>query len=330
MKFKNKDGTVNSLPIVLIFTVFAVALHILVFGFDFKKTVAPIVGDVITTKKTSVETTTIKVCNGCSMRFLNNSIDVSTNGEVDIATLMYFDKVSIRNVSFSSSDTNVFSIVPQSGTFKIATGNMEGSAILEAKYADIDITLVVNVVHPSKSEVKFKYPYYFCAVKEKITPEIETYPYGYNTDGMEFSTAQKGFVTTSKKSASISCKKAGSDTLSLSVGNNKSSTTIYVVPNLITVKVSEGGSYKAAREITPAGNSFDIVVQFEDKNKDNFDNKNLSITFDNQGLIANATYVSKHSDINSYKYHIELSGVGKSVMRVELGDGSFTLFEINK
>ena len=330
MRFKNKDGTVNSLPIVLIFTIFAVSLHVLVFGFDFKKTVAPIVGDIITTQSKAPETTTIKVCNGCSMRFNVNSVDISTNGTLDIAEVITLDKVPLRSVTFESSDPNLFNVLAESGTFKIATGNMEGSAKLTAKYADIDITLVVNIMHPSKAEVKFKYPYYFCSLKEKISPEVVTYPYGYNTNGIEFSTADKKVISTSKGKNQLTGKAVGSATYSLEIGSIKASTTVYVVNNLITVKVSEGGSYKAVREVTPAGNSMDIIIQFEDKNRENFTNNNLNITFDNQGVNATATFVGKHSDINSYKYHVELSGTGKSVMRVELSDGSFTLFDIYK
>lgn len=330
MKIKNKDGTVNSLPICLIFTIVAVALHILVFGIDIKKENIPVISDIITTSTTTVESTTIKVCNGCSMRFTQNSIDVSTNGEADIADVMFFNKVSIRNVIFTSSDPNIFTVTPSGSTFKITTGNLEGSATLKAKYADMDMDLVVNVIHPSKAEVKFKYDYYFVGIKNKINPEYVTYPLGYNTNGIEFSGGTNKKISINKKNNTVTGKEAGEDIYYLQVGNIKSSTKIYIVPNVITVKTNENGSYKEARDITPQGTSFDVVIQFEDKNKDNFDNKNLTVSFDRNDLNANATYVKKHSDVNSYVYHIEINGTGKSIMRAELSDGSFTLFEINK
>ena len=330
MKIKNKDGTINSLPICVIFTVIAIALHILIFGIDIKDNNVPFVGDVITTQKKNTETTTINICNGCSMRFTADSVDVSTNGEADIGELMSLNKVNIRNVSFTSSDPNLFNVISSGNTFKVSTGNLEGSATLNAKYADMDINLVVNVVHPSKAEVKFKYDYYFVGIKNKIYPEYVTYPYGYNTDGITFSAVGKGIISTNKKNNVVSGRSVGEDTYTLEIGNIKASTKIYVVQNLITVKTNESGSYKEARDITPQGTSFDIVIQFEDKNKQNFDNKNLTVTFDRNDLNANAKFVKKHSDINSYIYHVEISGSGKSVMRVELSDGSFTLFEINK
>ena len=43
MAFKNKDGTVNSFPIVLIFTVLAIAGYILLSGFVNKKKVEDVV-----------------------------------------------------------------------------------------------------------------------------------------------------------------------------------------------------------------------------------------------------------------------------------------------
>ena len=330
MKIKNKDGTINSLPICVIFTVFAIAIHILVFGIDFKESSVPFIGDIITTQKANVETTTIKVCNGCSMRFTAESVDVSTNGEVDIAEFMNLNKVNMRNVSFSSSDTNLFSVLPSGNSFKVSTGNLEGSALLNAKYADMDLNIVVNVIHPSRAEVKYKYDYYFVGLKNKISPEIVTYPYGYNTSGMTFSAAGKNIISATKNKNVVSGRKVGEDIVTLEVGNIKASTKIYVVPNLITIKTNESGSYKEARNITPQGTSFDFVVQFEDKSKENFDNKNITISFDRNDLNANVKYVKKHSDINSYIYHMEFSGSGTSIMRVELSDGSFTLFEIYK
>ena len=331
MKFKNKDGTVNSLPIVIIFSVVAIASYLIIFGVDFKEEVKNVIGDNTTTTTKTTEKTTIKLCNGCSMRFNNTSYDVSTNGEVDLASLMILDKISIRDVTFKSSNDSIMTIQPKGSTYYIATGNQDGTATVIAEYADITIEATINIIQPSKSEVKFKYPYYFVGIKEKIEPEIVTYPLGYNTNGITFDTKDKGILGVTSKKNAVTGKVQGEGSYTLNIGNSTSTTTIYVVPNVISVKVDQGGIYKTQREITPVGDEFNVAISFEDNNRNNYDQKDITISFpQTNGLTMNAGYLSKSNEYNSYIYLITAQGTGSATMKVELPDGSFTLFEIKK
>jgi len=329
MKFKNKDGTVNSLPIVIVFTVVAITSYILIFGIEFKEEVKNVVGNTTTTTKTT-EKTTIKLCNGCSMRFDNTSYDVSTNGEVDISSLMIFDKISIRDVTFTSSNESIMTIEPKGSTYYISTGNLDGSATITATYGEVRAEATINVIQPSKSEVKFKYPYYFVGVKEKIEPEIVTYPLGYNTNGIKFDTKDKQMLGVSKNKNTVTGKMQGSGTYTLNIGASVSSTTIYVVPNIIKVKVDQGGIYRQLREVSPIGDEFNVLITFEDNNKNNYNQNDLKITFIDEGVTGSIGYVSKSNEYNSYVYLVTARGTGKTTMKVELPDGSFTMFEIKK
>ena len=341
MKIKNKDGTVNSLPIVLIVSVFIIASYLLVFGFDFdlnlqgsKKPSDGEESTYIATKKQ--EQTTINLCLNCSMRFNNTSVDVATNASVDISSFLNLDGISIRNVNFEVSDANIISVQASGNTYLLSTGNLTGTATLYASYADVKAEININVISIATANVNFKYPYYFVATKGKVTPELDVYPLGYNISGISYTPSSKDMVSLSvDKNTSLPIltgKKLGEMTLTLNIGNSSSSTKIYVVENKVTVKVLEGDVYKERRSITPLSESFDVLVTFQDKYNQHFDNKSLSVSFDNQGLNASASYVGRGKESNSYIYHIEVYGAGKSTMRVDLADGygSFTLFEINK
>jgi hypothetical protein len=330
MKIKNKDGTINSLPICIIFSIFAVAIHILVFGVDIKEVSKPLGGEIITTKNTTKANTTINMCNDCSMRFKYDTADVSTNGEFDISEILIVERIFLSSIKFDSSDKNIFTLSPSGSSIKIVTGNLEGSAVLSAQYGDKETKIVINVVHPSKASIKYKEDYYFVSLKNRITPELETYPFGYNLNGIAFTVDGKDIISVNKTSGEVSGRKVGTDIVRAKVGGLTASTKIIVVENLITVKINDAGTYKKAREITPSGNSFDFVIQFEDKNRANYDNKNLSITFDRNDLNADVSFVKKHSEANSYIYHMELSGSGTTTMRIDLPDGSFTLFDVHK
>ncbi len=330
MKFKNKDGTVNSLPIVLIVSIVIIGVYTIIFGFDMKEEVGDVITEIEVTTTTTTETTTIQLCNDCSMRFKETAVDVSTNGEVDLNNLMVLDKIGIRNITFTSSDDNLLTINPYSNTFLARTGNQEGTVNIYASYGTINTEIKVNIIHPSKATIKFRYPYYFVSEKSSISPEIDTYPLGYNTSGMTFVSSDKKVFSASNNKNQISGKTVGEASYILSQGSISDMTTIYVVKNKINIKVQDGDSYKVQRDINVMGDQFDILVEYEDKEKQNFDNKNITITFNNVGLNAQAAYVTKGKEYNTLLYHIELSGTGRSTMRVELSDGSFTLFEIYK
>lgn len=333
MRIKNKDGTINSIPICIIFTVLAVVAHFFIFGFNFNKSSNSIIGtdNKATTTTTTKPNSSIDLCNDCSIRFRNDTVDVSTNGDVDLSSLIILDKTTIQSVSFTSSDPQVVKISPSGGSYHIVTSNLEGKAIITAKAGDNKVELIVNVIHPSKASVKFKYDYYFVSKSSGIYPEIETYPLGINLGDIKFSVNTKDIVYADGKKSFVKGNKTGEAIYSLETNGMKASTKIYSVPNLITIKVNSNGQYKQEREITPSGSSFEIIIQFEDKNRDNYDNSNLNISFDQNDLNARVTYSKRHNALNSYIYQVDnISGTGKSIMRVELPDGSFTLFEINK
>ncbi len=330
MKIKNKDGTVNSLPIMIIVSVIIVVTYSLLFGFDIKEEVDTIMTDSKISTTKAIEKTTIKLCNNCSMRFKEVSFDVSTNGTVDVAELLSLDKIGLRNVTFDVSDPNLITIEPYSNTFLLTTGNQEGTAIIYATYGDITAETTINIIHPSKANVKFEYDYYFVAYKNRIEANIVTYPLGYNTNDIKFYTNDKTIVGISSKRPTITGKDYGEGTVYLNIGNITSEAKVYVVPNLITVKVQNGDKYQEARSITPIGDSFQLMITFTDSQHANYDNKNLSVSFENQGILAQSAYVGKGSEANSYIYQVDISGTGKAIMRVELSDGSYTLFEINR
>ena len=330
MKFKNEDGTINAMPICAIFTTLAITLYILLFGVEIKQKADEIASELNTTT-TSRERATISTCDGCNMNFIDNSIDIVINGQLDIGEILKLHKITMNNVTFESEDPNLFTVNAYKSTFVIKTGNNTGTAKIKAKYENVNVETTINVVNPSAGIVKFKYDYYFVAKGKEITPELDIYPYSLNINNIKYSRGNET-IDVSEEEGKVRGNEIGTGIVKLQLGNVKDDAKVYVVKNYIKVKVNENGSFTEARSIKPAGDEFDIVVNFEDKDKENFDNLNLTLTFDNNQLGASVKYVNPDRAQNSYIYHVTLQNgaTGASTLRVTLSDGSFTLFDIYK
>lgn len=337
MFFKNKDGTVNSFPIVLIFTVAAIAGYLVLFGIDIKKKVEDVVDDLTTNTTKVTETTTIKLCNGCSMSFINESFDFSTNADVDVRELLKLDKVSLRSVQFTSSNTSLVDVKPYANSFKVVTSNMNGSATITAKYDNITISAVINVMNPSNGTVKFKYDYYFVAKGKTIEPELTTYPYGLNTADITYSCSDEKLVKPNKMM--LKGVQVGETICTVTKGKSKASTKVYVVYDYIRVKTNQGGEYQEAREITPSGTSFDIQITYDKLSKKDFEAMDFQLSWARNDIGANCVYKEPAPNARTWVFHCETPGTGKSILKIALPDediknkpgfNSFTYFEINK
>ena len=337
--FKNKDGTVNALPIVLIFTFIAISIYLLLFGVEIKRKVDDVVNDLTTTTTKTTETTTIKICNGCSMSFISESFDFSTNASVDVKELIKVDKIGIRNIDFTSSNPNLVSVNPHSNTFNVTTSNLNGAATITAKYADITITATINVINPSNGSVDFKYSDYFVVKGKKLVADVATYPYGLNYSDATFK-CNNDNVRVGEHENNFFANKIGDSVCTITKSGKKSTANIHVVYDYIRVKINESGEYKEARTINPSGNSFDVQISLDNLTKNNFDYQQIQTSWSRNDLNATITYVGPAPNANTWIYHIELNGTGKSILRIDLPDEStkqndprghsFTLFEINK
>ena len=337
--FKNKDGTVNALPIVLIFTFIAISIYLLLFGVEIKRKVDDVVNDLTTTTTKTTETPTIKICNGCSMNFISDSFDFSTNASVDVKEIINVNKIGVRNIDFTSSNPGLVSINSHSNTFNITTSNQNGSATITAKYADITISAIINVVNPSSGSVEFKYSDYFIAQGESFAADIITRPYGLNIDDATYK-CNNDKVSTDEHENNFSGYEIGTSVCTITKGGKKTTANIHVVYDNIRVRINESGEYKEARTISPSGNSFDIQISLDNKTKNNFDHQQIQTSWSRNDLNATITYIGPAPNINTWNYHIELNGTGKSILRIDLPDEStkpdephghsFMLFEINK
>ena len=74
---------------------------------------------------------------------------------------------------------------------------------------------------------------------------------------------------------------------------------------------------------------FDILVVL-DSNKNDYGSKDIMVSKVDGALNVGATYVSKGSEVNSFVYHIEVSGSGEATLKVQLSDGSFNFVVIKK
>ena len=334
MAFKNKNGTVNSFPIVLIFTVLAIAGYLLLFGLDIKKKVEEVVDDFTTNTTKQTETTTIKLCNGCSMSFISDSFDFSTNADVDVRELLNLDKVSLRSVQFSSSNEQLVNVKSYANSFKVVTSNLNGQATITAKYDNITISAVINVINPSNGTVRFKYDYYFVAKGKNISPELSTYPYGLNISDVTYQCADEKIVSKSFRGNQVG------ETICYVVKNGKKQATkVFVVYDYIRVKTNQSGEYQEARSITPNGNSFDIQITYDRLTKKDFDQTNIQLDTIRNDIGATIKYVGPAANARTWIYHVEAPGTGKTVLKISIPDedlknkpgfNSFTYFEINK
>ena len=337
MAFKNKDGTVNSFPIVLIFTVVAILGYILLFGIDIKKKVENVVEDMVTNTTKQTETTTIKLCNGCSMNFINESFDFSTNAEVDVTELLKLDKVSLRSVQFSSSNESLVSVKPFSNSFKVVTTNLNGQATITAVYDNINISAVINVINPSNGTVKFKNDNNFVVRNKNIAPELTTYPYGLNTEDVTYSCADEKIAKPIKNQ--IRGIGVGETTCYVTKNGKKQSAKVHVVLDYIRVKTNQGGDYQEASSVTPNGDSFDIQITYDRLTKKDFDQTNIQLDTIRNDIGATIKYVGPAANARTWIYHVEAPGTGKTVLKISIPDedlknkpgfNSFTYFEINK
>lgn len=331
MKIKNEDGTINALPIAGTFTVLAIALYLLLFGLDIKEKIENKIEDMTSTTTTTAEKTTMTFCTDCTMNFIADSFDVSLNADLDLLEIIKLYKISINYITFESSDPDLVTIAPYHSTMVLKTGVKTGTATLKAIYKEQVVQAVINVVSTENAKVGFKYDSYFVKRGKAIEPDIVTYPYGVNLNNIKYCTYfNKEAINCSAKSNKVSGKKVGSSRYSVELNKSKASTTIYVVNNIIDVKVNEDGTFKVAREIKPLTSVFDIKVEFESNKDEKFDNRDLELTFDSNPLGATVEYVAPDKSSNTYIYRITLAEgtTGTSVMRVKLSDGSFTLFKI--
>ena len=339
MKFKNKDGTVNSFPIVLIFTVVAIAAYVLLFGIELKQKVDDVVSDLTETTTKATETTTIILCNGCSMSFISDSFEFASNSDVDVKELLKLDKVSLRSVQFSSSNEALVTVKPYANSFKVSTSNLTGSAVITAKYDTITISATINVINPSNGSANFKYDYYFLAKKRTIEPEISTQPYGLNIDDAKYSCANDKVASFEKDSNVLKGNQVGETLCTITKNGKKSTTKVYVIYDYIRVKTNQSGEYQEARSITPNGNSFDIQVTYDDFYNDHYDYRDLNVGFEQNDIGATITYVGPATSNRTWIYHIEAPGTGHSRLKIWINDAvaenkpnwnSFTYFDIYK
>ena len=334
MKFKNEDGTINAIPIAAVFTIFSIALYILLFGIQIKQDIEEDLEDTTPiSTKAPVETTTISLCNNCSMSFNVRSADVAINGLLDIKELLRLYRVNIANVKFTSGNEELFTVIAHGSSYAIKTGNVTGTAKLTAEFMDQKTDITINVVGMDNADIKFKYDYYIVRVDDSISPELTVYPYSLNLDIVKYCTGyNENYISCSEEENEVYGQQVGSSKYEIKYRNIKASTMIYVVKTLLTIKVNEDGTYKSTREVTPTGKSFDFTIYIDDKEKEGFDNKDISISFDSNPLDVTVKYAGPDKTKNSYVYHAELNenASGTSVMRATLSDGSFMLLNINK
>jgi len=329
MKFlRNEDGTMNIMPVVIIVTLLCGACFYFVFSSLLNTTPAPQTDDRIITTRTT-EKTTIQLCNGCSLSFKESSFDVSTNGSLDLSEIVKLDKVSINFIKFSLDNDSIASIQGKRGTFYLNTGTNTGTVKLKAEYADQTSEATLNIVNPTNKSISFKYPYYFVKSQGEITPELVTYPLGLDIKDAEFSQPENmdHCANVDSDTGRVSGNEVGEDIIKVTKDGITASTKIYVVENLITVKVHNGEQYKAVREYYPNEGIFDILVVLD---KSSYGVKDLNVYKLDGSLNINAAYVSKGTELNSFVYHIETSGSGEGTLRVDLANGSFTNLIIKK
>ena len=323
MKFKNEDGTVNALPIVAIFTIFSIALYIVLFGLDIKEKIEEVQNEKEMPTIKSTEQATMSLCNGCTFGFTKESYDVSINGKVDLKEIMNVYKTSVNYMTFESENPELFTVEPLSSSFVIKTGNKTGSAKIIAKYVDKTAEATINVLSADNIRVRFKYNNYFVQKGKEITPEIDAYPLSVNLDDVVYCVNKSNeIISCSDNENKVQGYEVGKSIYTIRLGKQTASTTINVVENLITIKVNNGESYKPANEVNPSGNSFDFVLNYTDVNKDRFDNKDIDISFDSNPLNARVTYIGPDKTKNSYVYHVDLDNgtTGTSTMRVKLSN----------
>ena len=327
--FKNEDGTMKIIPLLLIITVITGGLFYLLFSTLLKTEVEELVQKDVVTKKTT--TTEFKVCNGCSMRFTETSIDVSTNGEIALVDFMVNEGVTFRNIDFTVDNEELASVQSSGSTYHLKTGNQEGVVTLKATYADKTAEMTLNILSPSNAVVKFKYPYYFCELGGRMVPELDVYPYGLNTSDVRFEVdnQSKQVFNINSRSGQVNTKKTtGEGTIYVDRNGVKNTAKVYIVPTIIKVKIPNGESYKEARNIKPISDAFDILI-IPGEASDKFDQKDIVLSSEGE-LTVQHQYINKGKEVNSYLYHIETTGTGHATLRIDLSDGSFNLFEIDR
>ena len=332
MKFlKNEDGTMNLLPVVIIVTALCGVCFYFVFSSLTKTNSTTPTFDDRTVTTRSTEKTTIQLCNDCSMSFTQESYDVSTNGTIDLETLVKLDKVGINFVKFSVTDESLATIKPKNGTFMLNTGNNAGTVTLKAEYSTLTSVATLNVVNPTNTSISFKYPYYVIKKGGYVDPEIVTYPLGLKINDAKYNCNEMpdNPIGVDEGSGRISGNNVGENIANITKDGMKASTKVYVVENYITIKVKNGNQYKAIREYYPSNNIFDILVVL-DNNKNDYTDKDLSVYKVDGSLDVSAAYVSKGSEVNSYVYHVEAPGSGEATLKVQLSDGSFNFLVIKK
>lgn len=335
--FRNEDGTIKIIPTTIVVIAIILLLFLIICSLFFK-------GErKVETKTTTknITTTTIKLCNGCALKFKQSNFTMNSQDSISVEELLDLTKINIRNVKFEITDKTIAKIkVDETGIFLSTLGKLGKTKVI-AKYADIESTLELTVSQDSYDTAKLYDKFYYAYVGEPTTIDVESTPAGIDVSKFKLNVMDSNIAYFDLENKLIP-KVTGETKITLDDPEGRTEATLFVIKNRITVKVKENEIFKQMDKYTYTSDLngyLNLSVKIEDKESLGYNQDSLKIDIVNNGSVSTSVNYENVNlaDENSYIYRLNItinpevkSETNNSIITFSLPDGSKTRLVITK
>lgn len=336
--FFNEDGTVkipNTIGVIAAVLVVGVFLVVLLMGT--KGDLAN--GKVTTTQK--IGTTTIKLCNGCSLKFKETSYTMPSNTSIDLQDLLNIKKVNIKNVKITIEDKEIVMIEDKGKTLNLTSLDVLGSTKVTVEYEKLKTEIEIIVDQDYINSAKLYDKVYYAYVGETTELDLDVSPKGAETSSLDLSVLDKN-IADFDESGKLVGKSVGETTIYLKDKDEVSSASLFVVDNRLTFKVKEDVLYKEMDEyhyLSNVNGYIEVSLKFEDRAGVGYTVNDIKSSVVNVGNIKAdvVAYGANEADhtIANYRINISIDNTvvadeNYAIIYMMLPDGSKTRLKIVK
>lgn len=336
--FRNIDGTFKVINVtVFSFVLTAAILTALCIPMFLQDKADPTSG---TKKSSSVSNNDFVTCKDCDIEFYDKELEISVGDKVKIKDILDLKGVNLINVSFKY-DEKYLKREQIDGEYYFTTKDILGSVEITASYQEYTTKMTIKITSKTVNSAKFNKEIYYLYTGDSTLLDITTSPVGVSAKLIDFESSDESIVSFDSNNKAVG-NKAGSATITLKVGDVSDTAKVYVMDNMISVKLKVDGVYKEVDEFehgTAVTMNYYLAVKFEDKKNAGYTKEDLTTTVEDSGSLSSVvSFDSVYSaDSSTYIYKAVVKYDSKaiaednsSIITFKLPDGSLKKFKFYK
>lgn len=336
--FRNIDGTFKVINV-------SVFVFVLTFGILTALSLPLFLQDKAeptTNNKTTsaVQSNDLVSCKNCAIEFYKKEMELAVGERVKIKDIIDLKDVDLINVSFSFDD-KYLKRESIDGDYYLVTKEAIGSSEIVATYQKYTTKMTIKVVSDTVTSASFEKDIYYLYTGSTDELAITTVPSGASVKLVDFESDDEEVISFNSNHKAVA-KKVGSATIKLKAGDSVDSAKVYVMDNMISVKLKVDRVYKEVDEYkhgSAATMNYFLAVKFEDKKNAGYKREDISTSVEDKGSISSVvSFDSVYSaDSSTYIYKLVvkydstvIAEDNYSIITFKLPDGSLKQFKIYK